>query len=61
MTEPFERRIGRGAKWRSPADTVPRVRIGDTLFTGTAVEVTRYRDYSGRLIVQIELVDGIAL
>ena len=56
----FERKIGRPAKSRAKT-SITRVRIGDTVWTGTRIEVTRYADYAGRRIVEITLVDGIAL
>lgn len=60
MSDGFVRRVGRPATVRG-RDTIARVRIGDTVWTGTALTVTRYRDHSGRHITEVTLVDGIAL
>lgn len=57
-----EHQIGTPADWiQANPHQAPQFQIGDSLFEGTGVTVTRYRTYGGRDIVRLELLDGILI
>lgn len=58
---PAERQIGRSAEFPTPTGVIVQVKIGDDIAQGTAITVTRYRNWAGKEIYRLELIDPIVL
>ena len=56
-----DRQIGRPAEFPTPTGVIVQVKIGTDIAQGTALTVTRYRNWAGREIYRLELIDPIVL